>query len=117
MRSVVSHCTKLSLAAVRAAHGDAGRLGEEDAARWHARLREEEARLVAKASLVDGRTLRERRAAFRKLWPGFEPSVANYLRIAFLLPRPLSDAALFAYALARNAYRRLCPFDRPPARS
>ena len=105
IRAVVSHCTKLSLAAVRAAHGDAARLEKEEAARWHARLESEEARLVAKASLVDGENLRERYAAFRKLWPGFEPSIANYLRIAFLLPRPLSDLMLFAYVLARNLWR------------
>ena len=107
IRSVASHCTKLSLSAVRAARCDAARLEKEEAARWSARLDEEESHLVAKASLVDGRTLRERYAAFKKIWPGFSLSIANYLRIAFLLPRPFSSLMLFAYVLARNTYRRL----------
>lgn len=112
IRAVVSHCTKLSLAAVRAAYGDAARLGKEDAAHWCARLESEEARLLEKASLVEGKTFRERYAAFRKLWPGLEFSIANYLRIAFLVPRPLSNLMLFAYVLARNFWRAVGRFDQ-----
>ena len=107
IRSVVSHCTKLSLAAVRAAYADAERLPPDDAAAWRKRLAAEETRLSAKETLVDGKSLSVRLKAFKQLWPGFEISIANYLRAAFLLPRPLSDIALFAYVLARNIYRSL----------
>ena len=107
IRSLVSHCTARSLAAVRAVAADAEHLAPEDAERWRRRLDAEADRLATKAELVNGRSFGVRLKAFRRLWPGFALSIANYLRVAFLMPRPLSDLVLFAYVLARNVFRRL----------
>lgn len=107
IREVASKCTAMSLAAVRAARSDAARLPPPQAAEWLARLDADEARLSAKAALIDGRTFGERRAAMRRIPPVRALSVPGYLRRAFLMPRPISSAALFAYVLARNVLRRL----------
>ena len=71
---------------------DAERLAPEDAERWRKRLGAEIDRLATKSELVNGRSFGVRLKAFRRLWPGFGFTIANYLRVAFLLPRPLSAA-------------------------
>ena len=107
IRSVVVRCTEMSLAAVRAVREDAERLEPSDRAVWLERLAADEARLSAKSRLVNGRSLGARWQAFREMRMSRVISVANYLRTSFLLPRPFSDVALFAYVLMRNILRRL----------
>jgi len=106
IRSVVVRCTMMSLAAVRYAHVDAAKLAPSDRDVWLSRLAADEARLSAKLALATERSLRARWRAFRAMPCARRLSVANYLRLSFLLPRPVSDVALFAYVLLRNVLRR-----------
>ena len=105
IRSVIVRCTKMSLAAVRVLRGDAEKLSAPYKAIWRERLAADEARLSAKLKLATGRTLGERWRAFRAMPRIGRLSVANYLKTSLLLPRPASDAALFAYVLMRNTLR------------
>ncbi len=107
IRGLVVHCTAMSLAALRSLRVDANLLPGPSAAESQQRLDDEAGYLSAKASLVSESSFRKRLAALRTMPPAGRFSVANFLRHAFLMPRPLSDVLLFLYVLARNTLRRL----------
>jgi len=73
---------------------------------WQARLAADKRRAEAEVMLMEGRTFAIRREGCRRLRrvPFF--SVMQFLRCAFLMPRPLGDCVLFAYAVVRHAVRR-----------
>lgn len=79
----------------------------EEHAAWRKRLTDERTRALAKRRLITGRTLRERWQGFRDMGPWRALGVSGFLRVAFLLPRPLGDVVLFPYVLIRNVLRRL----------
>ena len=114
IRKVVERCMPMSLAAVRSQlEQDAPRLrtlrGEAAAGSWRKRLGAEERRLVAKRELVVGRTIRERWKGFRGMGGCRLLSISGYLRVAFLMPRPVGSVLLLAYVALRYAVRRLTP--------
>ena len=106
IRSVVVRCTRMSLAAVQHARTDAAKLSPADHNLWSMRLAANEAYLAAKLTLVTNQSIRARWQALRAMPRAKWLSVANWLRISFLIPRPLSDVALFTYVLVRNTLRR-----------
>ncbi len=81
-------------------------ISEADHAAWQARLAADKRRAEAEVMLMEGRTFAIRREGCRRLRrvPFF--SVMQFLRCAFLMPRPLGDCVLFAYAVVRHAVRR-----------
>lgn len=112
IRSVVEKCTAMSLAAVRNVRQrdlpKARRvLGPDASARWEKRFRHQERRLEAKSRLVTSRKLAQRWTAFRDMGQVHWLSVSGFLRLSFLLPRPMGSPLLFAYVGIRNLWRRV----------
>ena len=107
LRRQLAFCLRESRATVEVSLRDAERLMPVAREEWRRRLELRREQVEAKAALVESRSFRERLAAFRRLGGRSAFSVAAYLKLAFLLPRPLGAPMLFAYVLGRNALRRL----------
>ena len=86
------------------------RMSESDYAAWLARLEADRRRIEAEVMLFDGDTFSVRFVGYsliRHLWHAPLLSVWQFLRLAFLLPRPLGNCLLFAYAVVRYVMRRM----------
>ena len=83
------------------------RIPETEYAAWLARLEADRERAEAEVMLMDGSTFSVRRTGCRRLRRVPLLSVRQFLRCAFLLPRPAGDGLLFCYAVVRYAVRRL----------
>ena len=83
------------------------RISEADYASWLARLDSDRIRTEAEVTLMDGSSFAARRAACRRLGRVPLLSVRQFLRCAFLLPRPMGDGLLFCYAVVRYVMRRV----------
>ena len=98
------------LAALRQARRDlgkvAGRMSAPERDEWDARLDGAERRTEAELALFAGETFAARLDGFRKTGPARLLSVWQFLRLAFLLPRPVGSCLLHAYAAVRYAARR-----------
>ena len=81
-------------------------ISEADYAAWLARLDADRERAEAEVQMLDGDTFAVRLAGYRRLARVPLLSVWQFLRCAFLLPKPLGDCLLFAYAIVRYARRR-----------
>lgn len=83
------------------------RISGKDYAAWIARLDSDRIRAEAEVMLMEGLTFSARRTACRRLGRVPLLSVRQFLRCAFLLPRPMGDGLLFCYAVVRYAMRRV----------
>lgn len=72
---------------------------------WRRRLADEREQAEARRDLIDGPSMRIRRAGARRLRR--DGRVWRFLKFAFVLPRFLGTPLLFAYAVARYASRRI----------
>ena len=82
------------------------RMSKADYAAWQARLEADRVRTEAEVMLLEGRTFAVRWEGCRRLRRVPLLSVKGFLRCAFLLPCPLGDCLLFAYAVVRYVVRR-----------
>lgn len=81
-------------------------LDEGELVDWRSRLDAAEARAASELMLFAGETFAVRRAGYRRMGSAPLLSVWQFFKCAYLLPRPLGDCLLFAYAIVRYAVRR-----------
>ena len=114
IRPQVRTCDTDTLAVLDLLCRDAETLPEPARTQWLRKIVAERVRLETRVKLVDSRCFSERLRLVRSLVCPRFLSIANYQRWAFLMPRPVGDAMLFAYALARNFAWRIqrLPFTR-----
>ena len=83
------------------------RMTEDELAAWRSRLDAGEARAVSELMLFAGKTFAVRRKGYSRMGPARLLSVWQFFKCAYLLPRPLGDCLLFAYAVVRYVMRRM----------
>ena len=83
-----------------------GRMAEGELSRWRSLLDAAEARADSELMLFEGTTFAVRREGYRRMGPARPLSVWQFFKIAYILPRPIGDSLLFAYAVLRYAVRR-----------
>jgi len=108
IRRLVTGCTDMSLRAIRRALRDLAALPDDSLGSPRDELEKTfsgEVRFYAhKAELLSSPDFRGRLRAYRALAP-HRLDIAGYQQLAFLMPRPVGDTMLLAYALARNVQR------------
>ena len=82
------------------------RLSAEGYADWQARIENDRVRFENELKLYDGRSFATRLEGFRKTRRARLLSVWQFLKLAFLAPRPIGDCLLFLYAVVRHVVRR-----------
>ena len=82
------------------------RMAESELSKWRSLLDAGEARAESELMLFEGKTFAERRGGYRRMGPARPLSIWQFFKIAYLLPRPVGDCLLFAYAVVRYAMRR-----------
>ena len=114
VRSPLCKARKELLVALKQSRSDLevvrDRMSEADYTAWLARLEADRRRIEAEVMLFDGDTFSVRFVGYsliRHLWHAPLLSVWQFLRLAFLLPRPLGNCLLFAYAVVRYVTRRM----------
>jgi hypothetical protein len=102
--------TRNDLACIR------GRIGPERAAWYENVLNGHENFSRAQLTLASSKSFSQRLQALRSMPRCGRFGVTAYLRFAQLMPRPIGDALLFCYVLARNVFWKLQrPIVLPPA--
>ena len=82
------------------------RMTEDELSSWRSRLDVGEARAVAELMLLSGETFAVRYEGYSRMGPARLMSIWQFFKCAYLLPRPLGDCLLFAYAIVRYVVRR-----------
>ena len=82
------------------------RMAEDELAAWRSRLDAGEARAVSELMLLAGETFAKRREGYSRMGPARLLSVWQFFKCAYLLPKPLGDCLLFAYAVVHYVMRR-----------
>ena len=83
------------------------RMTEDELAAWRSRLDAGEARAVSELMLLAGDSFAVRREGYTRMGSARLFSVWQFFKCAYLLPQPLGDCLLFAYAVARYVMRRM----------
>ncbi len=81
-------------------------MAESELSEWRSLLDAGEARAESELALFEGKTFAARREGYRRMGPAHPLSIWQFFKIAYLLPRPIGDCLLFAYAVVRYAVRR-----------
>ena len=81
-------------------------MSESERSEWRSLLDAGEARAESELMLFEGKAFAARREGYRRMGPVRLLSVWQFFKIAYLLPRPVGDCLLFAYAVVRYAVRR-----------
>ena len=83
------------------------RLPDAEFASWQEQLDAAEQKARSETMLFCGETIKERLAGFKQMGKAPLLSAWQYLKCSFLMPRPVGNAFLLAYAITRYAIRRM----------
>lgn len=107
IRDQIRFCNRDTLKTLKITEGDMSVLIGSTKGDWEKFVTAERRRLQLSLCRIDSTSFAERWSCTRQLGRHPMISIANYMSIAFTLPKPIGEAMLFAYALLRNAYWRM----------